>query len=256
MIDIHSHILYGIDDGAKTIEDSIDIIRQAAANGVTDIIVTPHFILGSTYNCNNINKKSLITKIKNKLKKENIDVSIYLGNEVFVEQDMLKLKKDGLIATLCNGKYLLFELPMNGEITGLSDIIFNLRCKGYIPVIAHPERYLNIKKNPKIVEDLLAKGALFQSNIGSFLGVYGKTAQKTAILLLKHHAITFIGSDIHHAKDNFYNSLEEVKRILLKYVSNEEVEDLLVNNASKILNKEVIETVSIKPIKKGLFGFK
>lgn len=256
MIDIHSHILYGIDDGAKTIEDSIDIIRQAASNGVTDIVLTPHFIVGSTYNCNNINKKKLITKIKNKLKKENINVSIYVGNEVFVENDMLKLKKEGHISTLCNGKYLLFELPMSGETKNLNDIIFDLRCKGYIPVMAHPERYLNIEKNPKIIEELIDKGVLFQCNLGSFLGVYGKKAKKTAILLLKHHAITFLGSDIHSVKDNYYNSLNNIKRILLRYVSEEEVEDLLVNNASKLLNKEIIEWKSIKPFKKGLLGYR
>lgn len=254
MVDIHSHILPSIDDGAQSIDESINIIKKAQAAGVTDIIVTPHFILGSDYDANNEKKRKLLTKLKKKIKDENIDINLYLGNEVFIENDLLKLRQDKLITTLNNSKYLLFELPMNGKYSGLLDIVFHLSCKGYTCIIAHPERYASFKKNPRIVEKLIDQGVLFQCNISSFLGYYGKEAQKLALLLLKHHAITFLASDIHREKSEHYNNINKVRKVLKKYISKDEIDDLFINNGKKVINKEKITMNSIKPFKKSFFG--
>lgn len=254
MIDIHSHILPDIDDGARTVEESMEIIKNASKNGVTDLIVTPHFILGSDYEADNVTKRKLVTKLKRRITKEKLPINIYLGNEVFIENDMLKLKKDGLVSTLNNSRYLLFELPLNDRYIGVSDILFQLGCKGYKGIIAHPERYAIVKKDPSIVFDFIEKGALIQCNIGSFFGHYGSKAKHAAILLLKHHAISFIGSDIHHSYSDYYDKLEELKKLMRKYISEEEIEDILVNNARKILKKEMIVEPKVKPLKKNMFG--
>ena len=113
MIDIHSHILPGIDDGSKSFEESMELIRSASSNGVTDIIATPHYIVGSDYMINNEEKRKLLLKLKKQIKKEEIPINLYLGNEVFVENNMLELRKKKEITTLHNSKYLLFELPLN-----------------------------------------------------------------------------------------------------------------------------------------------
>lgn len=254
MIDIHNHILPGIDDGSRSIEESIEIIKNAVSNGVTDIILTPHYIVGSEYMVNNNDKKKLLTKLKTKLKKENIDINLYLGNEVFVENNMPELLNNKEISTINGSKYLLFELPMNYKFNGLDDVIFDLRNKGYIPVIAHPERYAFIKENPKTIENLIDKGALFQANIGSFIGSYGKRSKEIAILFIKHNILTFIGTDTHHTKNPFYNSIDEVKELLKKYISEDKINDLFINNATKVINNELIEVSDYSPIKKGLFG--
>ena len=254
MIDIHTHILPGIDDGSRSMDESIEIIKKAYNNGVTDIIVTPHYITGSKYIASNTTKKELLSSLKKEIKKRKIDVKLYLGNEVFIESNMLELKDKDEITTLNNGKYLLFELPLNYEFNGIEDLIFNLRCKKIIPIIAHPERYSFLKKNPKLIEDLIDAGALFQSNIGSFLGTYGREAKDTVMLFLKHNMITFISSDVHRRNNNFYKKLNELKEILKKYIDEEEINNLLGENARKILNKEIIEVASYTPIKKGLFG--
>ena len=167
---------------------------------------------------------------------------------------MLELIEKGEISTLHNTKYLLFELPLNYEFNGVEDLIFNLRCKKIIPIIAHPERYSFLKKNPSLIQDLIDAGALFQSNIGSFLGTYGKEAKDTVMLFLKHNMITFISSDIHRRNNNFYEKIKDLKVLLKKYISEEEINNLLGENARKILNKELIEVASYTPIKKGLFG--
>ncbi len=254
MIDIHSHILPDIDDGARTIEESMEIIKNASKNGVTDLIVTPHFILGSDYEASNVTKRKLVDKLKRRIKKEQLPINIYLGNEVFVENDMLTLKKDGLISTLNHSHYLLFELPLNDSCMGISDILFQLGCKRYTGVIAHPERYAIVKKDPSLVLDFIEKGALLQCNIGSFFGHYGSKAKETAILLLKHHAISFIGSDIHYRNSDFYDKIDDLKKLMRKYITEEEIEDLLVNNAQKIINNEIIPEPKVIPFKKNIFG--
>ena len=254
MIDIHSHILPGIDDGSRSIDESMELVKKASKAGVTDIIVTPHYMLGSDYIANNSDKKKLLDKLKRRVKKEGLEVNIYLGNEVFIENNMVDLKKAKEITTLNNSKYLLFELPLNYTYNGVSDVLFDLRTNGFIPVIAHPERYTFLKKDPSLIEDLIDKGALFQSNIGSFLGIYGKKAKETAILLLKHNAISFMGSDIHRKENVFYERIDEVKKIFRKYVDDEEIENLFENNARKILNKELIYTKEYIPFKKTIFG--
>lgn len=254
MIDIHTHVLPGIDDGAKTIIDSIEIIKKASENGVTDMIVTPHFILGSDYITNNVEKRKLINKLKRLVKKEKIDINLYLGNEVYIENDMLKLKKDGNICTLNNSRYLLFELPLNDNFNGVEDILFNLGCNKITGIIAHPERYSSVKKDPNIVLKWIEKGALLQCNIGSFFGHYGKEAKKTAFLLLKHKAISFISSDIHRASSIYYEQIKELKKIMKKYLNDDEIEELFVNNAKKIIEKEIIEPKKVNKFKKTIFG--
>lgn len=254
MIDIHSHILPGIDDGSKSFEESMNIIKKAVDANVTDLILTPHYMLGSDYTTNNVAKRKLVTKLKREVKKQKLPINLYLGNEVFVENDMHNLKRNGEIATLNNSKYLLFELPLNYKYNGIDDVLFELGCKGYRPIIAHPERYSFLKENPSLITELIDKGALFQSNLGSFLGTYGKKTREIAILFLKHHAITFIGSDIHHDKNDFYDRIDECKAIMRKYISEEEIDDLFDNNSNKILNKEEISIAKYTPFKKSLFG--
>ena len=254
MIDIHTHILPGICDGAKTIEESIKIIKEGTKFGVTDFVMTPHYILGTNYNTNNLSKIELIKKIKKILRKEKIKANIYIGNEVFIDNNVLQLKEANLISTLNNSNYLLNELPLTGYFKGLNNIIFELLCNNVNSIIAHPERYSNFHKDPKLIEKLIEQGVYFQCNIGSFFGEYGKSTKKLVMLLLKHKAITFISSDIHHAKDNYYEKLISLEKILKKYLTKEEIEDVLVNNAKKVLNNEPLEKTNIKPFKKTIFG--
>ena len=254
MIDLHCHILYGIDDGSKTIYESIELIKKAYSNGVTDISFSPHYILGSSYNANNKKKKNILKEIQKEIEKQNIKVNLYYGNEVFVENNMLELLEKSEISTINNSKYLLFELPMNNRYNGIYNLIFELKSKGIQPIIAHPERYSYIQNDPTLMIKLLEQGVLFQSNIGSFYGYYGKTVEKTAKLLLKHNMISFICSDIHHTKDNFYENIDNVKDILRKYVSNDKIDELFYKNAKKVLNNDDIDKLKYVDFKKNIFG--
>ena len=153
MKDIHSHILPGIDDGARNVEESIKLLEKFYDNGVTDIILTPHYIYNSNYNSNNKEKMLLLNEVKKKYKK----VNLYLGNEVYISDNIPELIKQNEIFTLNNSKYLLIELPMNSEIKNLDSIIFDIMRNGIIPIIAHPERYSFVQKEPELINDLIDK---------------------------------------------------------------------------------------------------
>ncbi len=236
MKDIHSHILWGIDDGARTLDESIKILDDLYKKGVTDIILTPHYIKGTKYNIGNRDKFNLFVELKKKYNK----INLYLGNEVYVDEDIVDLLKNGEVATLNNSAYLLMELPMNSEIKDLDSIIYDLMRNGIIPIIAHPERYLYVQKDITYLDKFIDMGVLFQGNYESLFGKYGKNSEKTLKKLLKKNYISFLGSDIH--RENHSNHTELVYKKLLKIIKDKEkIENLIDKNIEKVINNEEIK---------------
>ncbi len=238
MVDLHSHILYGIDDGSKTLEESLEILNNAYTGGVTDIVVTPHFIKDSKYKANNKKKKELLDSLVKELKKNHIPLHLYLGNEVFIDEGLSKLL-DKDISTINGSKYLLIELPMGRKYSLIEEVLDELDEVGIIPIIAHPERYLSYYKDYDFFYWLKNRGCYFQSNIGSLFGEYGRKSKKMMKELLKRDLIDFIGSDIHHPHQKFYHY--DIKKKLLKIIKDEDrVNDLLEGNAKRILKGEYL----------------
>ena len=234
MIDIHSHILYGIDDGAKTIEESLNILKKAYSSVVTDIVLTPHFIINSKYNCNNQDKLILLNNIKKEMSKSDININLYLGNEVYIDEGISNLVNSD-ISTINNSRYMLIELPMNRKSTILEDVLYELDNNNIIPVIAHPERYIEYYKDYDFFYDLIDRGCLLQANIGSIYGKYGFKVKRMVKGLLKRRMITFLGSDIHHDSSDIYN--KNIYKDLLKLLKDKDyVEDILINNARVMLD--------------------
>lgn len=236
MIDIHSHLLFGIDDGSRAIEESAYIIRNLYKIGYTDIILTPHYINGSSYSSKKENNLDLLKRLKVELIKKNIPINLYLGNEIYIDSDILKLLKNGIISSLNDSKYLLIELPMSGENEIYYDVFLDLINMGYKVILAHPERYISFQKDFSKVYELNDLGVLFQCNIGSILGDYGHNAKKTIKRLLKENLITFMGTDIHHNKSD-YDFVEKAKKKFKKYITDDEINNIFENNAKRILNK-------------------
>lgn len=235
MIDIHSHLLYGVDDGSKSIEESVSIIKHMGEIGYTDIIITPHYIKDSHYNSSRSNNLILLDNLKKALSNENIDVDVYLGNEIYMDDEIDELLEMGEISSLNDSNYLLIELPMNGEYEGYVDIFEHLIGIGYKVILAHPERYLSFQKDFNKIYELEEIGVYFQSNIESILGSYGKGAIKTVKRLLKEKKISFLASDIHHRKHDYGKFLMARKK-MRRYLSDFDFELLLKKNPSKILH--------------------
>ena len=238
MKDLHSHILFGIDDGCNSIDEAINLLKESKKQGIDEIILTPHYIENSKFNCNKKKKKALFEKLKSKLAEENIDIKIYLGNEIFFTDNFLDLLEKDEICTLNNSKYILFEFPMGPIYNNTSEIISLLISNDYIPILAHPERYSRFQEHPEIAEEYLRMGVHLQGNFTSLFGKYGKTSLKTLKYLLKKHYISFLGSDVHH-QVNY--SEKKLRKKLLKITKDAAyVENLLVNNFDKVINNEEI----------------
>lgn len=234
MKDLHSHLLPGIDDGSKSFEESIKILKKASIEGVTDIVLTPHYIEDTKYNCNNKNKKELFEELKEKIRNENININLYLGNEAYISENYIDLIKQHEIMTINNTRYLLLEFPLGNMFRNTKEILYELIVAGCIPILAHPERYKIFQRHPDYIEEYLRMGVLLQGNYKSLFGKYGSDAKKTLKYFLKRGWITFLGSDTHH-EENF--DIKKLGKKLKSIIKDEEkVEDLLENNFDKVIN--------------------
>lgn len=235
MIDFHSHILPNIDDGSRSLNETIYMIEEAKKAGFTKIISTSHYI-ERYYEADEEQRTELINEVK-----ENIQgIELYLGNEIYITNQMADLIAEKKASTINNSKYVLFELPMNNKPIDAKEIVFRLIEKGYVPIIAHPERYKYVKENIEYVRELADMGVLFQSNYGSAIGMYGKKAQKTQKKLLEEGLIQFFGSDV-HTVEQVYPKMPKILKKLRKILTEEELQQLTTENAQKVLNNEDIE---------------
>ena len=197
MVDIHSHILAGIDDGSKDIEMTISMLKKAEKSGTTDIIATPHFMRGRfEVEYNEILKK--VEELKEISRENNIDINIYTGQEIYYNKNILEYYKNNMIGTINNTKYMLIELNMlEFDIDEVINTIYELQIRGITPIIAHPERYKPFIKKPSMINTFIKEGMLFQVNAGSITGAFGKDVKKTATKYLENNIYSFIGSDAH-----------------------------------------------------------
>lgn len=217
MTDIHSHILFDVDDGSRTIEESIELLKKMHEIGFNNVILTPHYIEGSEYNCENKQKRDKIKIIKEELVKQKININIFLGNEVFINDNIYNLIKNDVIHTLNNTKYILIELPFHNQIVNLEDIIYELKIKGLIPIIAHPERYTYFQKNYQEIDRLKEEGFLFQANYASILGYYGKESKKLLKYMLKKKYIDYFGTDIHRTSKTYViDNFKKIEKNIIK----------------------------------------
>ena len=237
MIDFHSHIIPNIDDGSSSLEESINLIKEAEKAGFTAIISTSHYIEGY-YDYNQEERKKYLENLYNA---ENNDknVKLYLGSEIYITEDMFELIEQEKASTINNSRYILFELPMNSKTFLAKEIVYRAIEKGYLPIIAHPERYSYVQEDINYARELSNMGALFQSNYGSIIGMYGNHAKKTIYKLLEDDLIQFLGSDVHR-EGQIYNKVPKILKKLEKIISKKKIEELTQINAEKVLNNENI----------------
>lgn len=231
MTDVHSHILFGIDDGSRTISESIELLKKLKSVGFNNVILTPHFILDSTYNSNYEANIKIYNELKERLISENIDINIYLGNEIFIDKNVPTLLEKNIITSLNGTKYVLVEFPMHNKLLNIEDILYEIRSKGYKVVIAHPERYDAFKEDYSIVDTLREDGFLFQSNYSSILGYYGKESIKLLKYMLKRHYIDFLGTDIHRIEKTYViDNFKKIEKHIIKVTGSEYYNKIQLNN--------------------------
>lgn len=196
MIDLHLHLLPGIDDGAASMDESRAMLAAAQALGFRELVVTPH-LLERLQPAEQWRIAAALAAVAEAAVPFGLHVR--LGYEVALTPDLpARLEADEPI-TLAASRAILVELPVVGWPTYTDSILFALQAGGYRPLLAHPERYLSVQQNPAMALDLASRGVMLQVTYGSFVGLFGKAAQRSAELLLRHRAIHVLASDAHSA---------------------------------------------------------
>ena len=200
MIDIHAHILPRVDDGAESFDEAFDMAVMAARCGVQALAATPH----SNHDVGFVNYESdnlaaSFDRLQDMLKKEHVPLQLYRGMEIWASTDIVEKLACGKLLTLNRTKYTLVEFPFNEEPWWIEAVLKEMLEAGYLPVIAHPERYYCVQEEPNCLHEWRKMGAFAQMNKESILGRLGRHAAATAEVLLKHNLINCLASDAHHA---------------------------------------------------------
>ncbi len=207
MVDLHSHFLYGIDDGAKTFDTSLEMLIQAESVGITKLLATPHVNAHTTAD---VEKQiATIFEALYRLTKENcIAVDIKLSAEVNVISSPVLWWERPWVLIGEKHKYILIETPFLRLPMDFSDILFQIRLKKITPVLAHPERNVDLQKDPSPLLEWINQGCLVQADAGSIIGQFGKKCQRFAERLLKAGAVHLVGSDAHDPRGRNYRALQ------------------------------------------------
>lgn len=217
MIDMHSHILPGLDDGAKNMEETLGMVHQLHKAGFRTLLATPHVLEGKDFLCP-AEILAITDRVRECVAEAGISVEILPGAENYIFPDMAKWVSAGKLQTFGKtGNFLLIELPLS-EIPQYTDqVFFELQVKGVTPVLAHPERYRGLVNEVERLLDWAKRGILFQLDLRSYNGYYGPQPKQLAELMLSNELIHVIGSDAHHVarSESIYpEALRNIKEIM------------------------------------------
>ncbi len=240
MFDIHCHILHEVDDGSGNLNDSIEMAQLAAESGTNGIVATPHCnIPGMFDNYWNAELNQRLQKLRKALSDKSIPVEIYSGQEVFLSKNFEKHLENHEFITLNNSRYMLVELDFRiDEATAISRLE-KVVSYGYVPIVAHPERYGFVIENYAVLNKVRSLGALVQVNRGSLMGDFGAYIKRTADKLMKSGFADFVASDAHSQYSRTPN-LADIHEYIYENTSFDYADLLLKTNPIKVINNETI----------------
>ena len=238
MIDIHNHVLFGIDDGADTIEDAAELLRIAYENGTKRMIVTPHYCRQERFTATPEEILKLIERLKERMKADGIIIDLYPGNELFIDRELDQLLEKGSILTLANSRYVLVEFPMDRYREEYDEWLYNITVSGYQIIIAHPERYKYVQEDTEFVRRWTDEGYLLQSNKNSI-----DFRKKRAVIddLIANGRLHFIASDAHGSMRD--TNLKPSFEYISKHYSTEIADRLFNKNPLAIINDQPVENM-------------
>lgn len=252
MFDIHSHIIHGIDDGAKTLEESLSMISIAQSEGFKYIAATPHYARGYYENSYD-NIKENVKELNIILKEKGIDIKVLPGQEVYIDDHTVRDYKAGLLGCIGDTSYMLVEFSMDTLPKNALDTLYELRVRGANPIIAHPERYKYFIEKPSLINKFLEEEYLFQINTGSLRGIFGKKVRDTAVTFIKHGIVSFIGSDCHSLNKRCPGIMSGIN--LINEISPNIIEDIEKNCGYLLQDKPMEVNYSLIKEKKSIFSF-
>ncbi len=199
MIDLHSHILPFVDDGATSLEMALEMARMAVDDGIEVMACTPHFMPG-TYDNSSENIRLRVQELNHELHTRNIELSLVTGSDAHIRPDFIDCLRNGEILTLHNSRYVLFEPPHNLMPQRMVELLFNMTMAGFVPILTHPERLKWIEQNYSVVQELAQNGVWMQITAGSLTGRFGKRPQYWAKRMLADGLVSILATDAHNTR--------------------------------------------------------
>ncbi|MBQ7920243.1 MAG: hypothetical protein IJ324_09940 [Lachnospiraceae bacterium] len=230
-IDVHSHILPGLDDGSRSIEQSVEMLRIAWEEGITKIIATPHNMPGKGCPTIEVLEERLI-QLRTVAENAGIDIELYLGTEYYYREEVSEILEREDAVTMAGSEYVLLEFNPLEERSYILNAVRDVYSLGYNPVIAHVERYEQLMKKKEDIAALKNMGALIQVNASSVIGDNGYRCKRDVKKLLKEHLVDFVATDAHSAGHRAPR-MEKCAAYLYKRYGQEYAEALLFKNAEK-----------------------
>jgi protein-tyrosine phosphatase len=248
MIDIHTHLLPGVDDGSDTWDESLALIRQMAEEGITGAVCTPH-VLSHLDPATETLLSETFGLLRQKTEQAGLPVKLWLGTELYYNArfDL----RSPLVTLNHNGKYLLFEFPMNEIPKDGGSLIFNWIMDGFIPILAHPERNQAICRNPEIAAEFIQRGVLMQMDAGSLLGIFGRNVRRAALKLIDYRLIHFVASDYHHPENRPAEACRKAYAVIARKWGEPYAKDLFYHFPESVLLGRAIQPREPVPMPPG-----
>jgi protein-tyrosine phosphatase len=240
MIDLHCHILPGLDDGAGSLEESLEMAKIAQGDGITTIVATPHLFRGDRPTDDFETIEARRKELCQAFSKNDIAVEVKKGAEVHITHDLVNEIKAHRNSLVINGSaYMFIEFPSNHVYPGVKNLIFDLMNEGIIPIIAHPERNSVFAWRPGLLYELVRMGALAQANSGSLNGLYGRQAGEIVVRFLKWNLVHFLASDSHNST-SLPPRLSEAVRSAETAIGKDRTRYLVEDNPQAVLDDRTI----------------
>ena len=217
MIDLHSHFLYGVDDGPNTLKASLELLQQAEQVGISKILATPH-VTERTSQPDQQRIKEVFNEIKEQLAESRLNIEIQLAAELSYSPDMIRWAYQSWVFIGIKRSYMLFDIPMQIIPPDLPETIFQLVRRKIIPILAHPERNSGVQKNPHLLAEWIRLGCFMQMDAGSITGEFGRKCLRVSAQLLRLGSIHLVASDAHDCEQrNFYSLVRARQEVEKNY---------------------------------------
>ena len=248
MVDLHCHLLPGVDDGSKNMEISLRLAQEAVKNGVTHVLLTPHHMNGRYVN----HKQDVIkgtVEFRQQLKEHNIPLTVFPGQEVRINGQLIEaLDKDDILFADEGNRYLMLEFPDDDVPHYTNQMIFALQQRGITPVIVHPERNTKIMAHPELLYQLLQKGCLSQITASSYVGTFGKKVEDFSKKLIANGQGYLFASDAHDLPGRKYEMRQAFEKLNREF--NSELAKRYAENARAIINGENVLMNEVRMLKR------
>lgn len=249
MIDLHSHILYGIDDGSASLDESLAMCRMAAADGVTHIVATPHSPASSAsrnYSADLIRQR--VEELQTSLNEQGVSLTVLAGTEIRYHADMLTQLKQGALLSYPNTSTILLEVPNNALPSAIEHAVFVAQAAGYRVILTHPERCAVVQRDPNVLLSLIERGTLMQVTAAALTGEQGDLLLHTAEALLTHGMVHLLASDTHGLPPRRAPLLSLGRARAAALIGDAQAEALVTTIPAAILNKAPVTLPPPRPI--------